>query len=109
ASAGNSAMIPLRVDQLGAPLDDLRGIPALDRLDEGAVDETELQVGAAVPHRKRRSLDEVRQRAERALRLAEPERKVGPLLFAGAGVEEPQEHNPRRLARCRSAANIKDA
>ena len=44
-------------------------IPALDRMDERTVDEPQLEVRAAVPHREGRGFDEVGQRIERGFGL----------------------------------------
>ena len=80
------------------------GVLALDRLDERAVDQAELEVLAPVPHREWRRFDQVRERIERPFGLAQAEREPGPLLFARAGVEEPQQQRARRLGRRRRPA-----
>ena len=83
---------------------------ALDGLDERAVDQPEPEIGAAVPHRERRGLDQMGERVERAFRLAQAERQLRPLFFAGAIVDEPQQHGTRRLApRRRPAAHVEHA
>ena len=63
------AVVALGVDQLGAPFDHFRGIAALDRLHERAVDQTEPEIGIAIPHRERRGLDHLGQRCHRRFGL----------------------------------------
>jgi hypothetical protein len=101
------AVFSLGVDQLGRTLDYVGGIARLDRMDERAVDQPEPEVGPAIPHRERRSLDQVRQRVERGLGLAKPKSEPGAFLGTGAHVEEPQEQGPRGLGRgSRPAAHV---
>ena len=71
SSAASAAALAssLVADQLARPGDDVGGVAALDRLDEGAVDQAEAEVGAAVPHRERRRFDEVGERVERRFGL----------------------------------------
>ena len=86
------------------------GVLALDGLNERAVDQAELEIRPPVPHRKWRRLDQVRERIERPFGLAQAEREPGPLLFARAGVEKPQQQRARRLGRRRRpAADVEHA
>ena len=105
------AVLAFGVDQFQAALDHVGGVASLDRLDERAVDEAELEVGAAVPHRKRRRLDQVSERIERAFGLAQPRarasaRSSSPALVSknhssivpggsGAGAGPPRTSNTR--------------
>src|SRR5262249_61438581 len=89
ACAGDRIVLTLGIDQLGGALDDIRRILAFDGIDEGAVDEPEPEVGSAVPHRKGRGFNQVRQRTERPFGLAEAECELRPLLLTDAGVEKP--------------------
>ena len=69
-----------------------------------------LQVGAAMPHRERRRLDQLGQRVERALGLAQAQREVGALGLGAAGVGQPQQHGAGRLGRRgRAAAHLEHA
>ena len=60
-----------------------------DRMNERAVDEAQLEVRTAVPHREWRGFDQVSQAVERTFGLAQPEREAGTILFLSADVEEP--------------------
>ena len=67
------------------------GIGAFHGIDEGAVNQAQLQVRPAVPHRKRRRLDEVGQGIERALGLPDPCRQFGALALGGASIKQPEQ------------------
>ena len=69
--------------------DDAGGVLTFDGVDESAVHEAQLQVRPAVPHRERRSLDELRERIERTFRLFEAKRDARTVLLRYARVEKP--------------------
>ncbi len=67
------------------------GILALDRRDIGAVDHGEPEVGAAVPHREGRRLDQAGQRVERGRAPLEPRGQRRRLLLGLGDVDEPEQ------------------
>ena len=97
----------LRVDQLGAALDHCRGIAPFDGMHESAVDQAELEIRPAVPHREGRRFNHLGQRVDRSFGLPQPKCELGSLLLDSADIDEPQQQRPRRLPwRCRASANI---
>ena len=60
ARGRGGAVFAFLVDQLEAALNDFLGVRPLDCMDEGAVDQAELQIGTPIPHRKWRGFDQVR-------------------------------------------------
>ncbi len=95
------------LDQLDPAGDDLGGILGLDRGDIGAVDHGQREIGAAMPHRKGRDLDQPRQRLERGRTPLEPrpQHRRGPLGLGDVG--EPQQH--RALAEANRGGTALDA
>jgi hypothetical protein len=89
--ARDCAVLAFRVDQLGGSLNHVGGVLSFHSMDECTVDEAELEIGPAVPHRERRSLDEMGQGSESAFRLPQAQRELRPFLLAHAGIEKPQE------------------
>ena len=104
AGLRRGASLSLGVDQLGAALDHRRGVAALDRVDEGAVDQPQLEIGPAVPHRERRGLDDLRQGVDRGLGLPQPESDLCAIFLRRADVDTPQQEGPGRLTGRRGPA-----
>ena len=86
---GARIVLPGTLDQLAAAGDDRRRIAALDRGNERAVDEAKAKIGAAVPHREWRRLNQMSQGIQRSLGLLEAPRQFGALGLRPASVEQP--------------------
>ena len=89
-------------DQLDLFLDHRVRTVGTDRGDVGAIDEPQLHVGAAKPHRHRCRLDQSDQSAEVLARAGRLFAQAGQFLFAVAEIEHPDQRRPgRRDARIR--------
>jgi hypothetical protein len=93
------------VDQLDPAFDHGGGALRLDRLDIGAVDHGQAQIGAAMPHREGRGLDQTGQSVEGGGKPADLVAQRGRLPFAVGRVGEPEQDGARleRRRRRRSA------
>ena len=94
--------------QFGAILDHPRRALRLDRPDIGGVDEREAKIWFAEPHRKRRRLDQARQRLERRHRLVAFDPRLGERLLPIGRIAEPQQDAARSADRLRRRHALTD-
>jgi len=101
--AGSGSIVAGAVDQLATERDHFGRIARLDRRDERRIDQPKAHVGAAIPHRKWRALDQVGQRIERGFGARQLVGELEPLGLGPGRVEQPQQQRAGGVRRRRQA------